>query len=149
MYGSEEARGKLACLSKSANKVKALNTLRSAVKSNPPTTFLLQMNFKVGAEKMANAIAESVAPRHFGDPSEVDKLKSLIFQGVAAKGAATKGTTFRFDCSKDGVGVAVDGKSQGKVASSGLGGAFCDVYLDDKCVSNPLRESCLDNVCLP
>ena len=98
---------------------------------------------------MASAIADSVAPRHSGSKQDVDELKDLIFNGVEAKGAAVKGTTFQFDCSKSGVAVAVDGKSQGSVSSSGLSSAFCDVYLDDKCVSPALRASCVENCCAP
>jgi hypothetical protein len=96
---------------------------------------------------MASAIAESVSPRHTGSASEVNDLKSLIFHGVEAKGAASKGTTFQFDCSDSGVAVTVDGKSQGAVDSATLSSAFCDVYLDDKCVSPALRQSCVDNCC--
>jgi hypothetical protein len=148
MYASQTAREALSALSKQADKVKALATLRSSVKTNPPTSFLLKMNFKVGAEKMANAIAESVAPR-YDNTAEVDQLKTLIFDGVSEKGAATKGTTFQFDCEESDISVSVDGKKQGSVPSPGLSKAFSDVYLDDKCVSNPLRESCLDNCCSP
>ena len=104
------------------------------------------MNFKVGAEKMANAIADSVSPRH-SNAGEVDELKTLIFNGVSEKGAATKGTVFQFDCGESELCVSVDGKKQGSVASPGLSKAFNDVYLDDDCVSKALRESCIDNCC--
>lgn len=95
---------------------------------------------------MASAIAESVAPR-YNSKKEVDELKDLIFEGVAKKGAAVKGTTFQFDCSSSGVDVSVDGNEQGKVNSPGLAKAFCDVYLDNKCVSPALRDSILENCC--
>ena len=148
MYCQSALRDKLATISKSANKKQALNTLRIGAKDEK-TSFLLQMSFKVGAEKMASAIAESVAPRHTGSSQDVDSLKSLIFNGVSKKGAAVKGTTFQFDCTRSGIDVSVDGKNQGSVPSNGLAQAFCDVYLDDKCVSPPLRESILDNCCAP
>ena len=109
--------------------------------------FVLKMNFKVGAEKMASAIADSISPRH-SSASEVEKLKDLIFEGVSDKGAAVKGTVLQFDCS-DGVEVTVDGKTSGKVTSPELAKAFRDVYLDEKCVSPKLRESILDNCCAP
>ena len=95
---------------------------------------------------MANAIADSVAPRH-NNESEVEELKTLIFDGIGDKGVATPGTTFQFDCGEDDLSVSVDGKKQGSVTSAGLSKAFCDVYLDDNCVSKPLRESCIDNIC--
>jgi hypothetical protein len=146
MYCSESLKEKLATMSKSGKE--ALQTLRNGAKENP-TTFLLEMNFKVGAEKMANAIAESVTPRYKGKSSDVDDLKSLITSGVGANGSVGKGNKLQFDCSGDGVAVAVDGKEQGKVSSKGLSAAMCDVYLDDKCVSPALRESCLNECFLP
>jgi hypothetical protein len=146
MYGSTTLEDSLSSVSRSEDKKKALAILQKGA-GESPTSFVLKMNFKVGAEKMAAAIADSVNPRH-SSASEVGELKDLIFSGVAAKGACVKGTVLQFDCS-DGVEVTVDGKGQGKVNSPGLAKAFCDVYLDDKCVSPPLRESILENCCAP
>lgn len=149
MYCTNALKEKLASMSRSAEKGKAaLAALREGAKEEPCAAFLLQMSFKVGAEKISAAIADSVASRH-STASEVDSLKSLIFDGVSAKGAATKGTTFLFDCSSEGIEVAVDGKVQGNVPSPGLAKAFCDVYLDGKCVSPKLLDSCLENCCAP
>lgn len=145
MYCSQSVRDRLEGVSKS-EATKAFEILRDGAKDHS-TTFLLNMNFKVGAEKMASAIADSVAPRHKGSTKDVEALKSLIFSGVEAKGAASKGTTFQFDCSKTGVSVAVDGKRQGNVSSESLAAAFCDVYLDKNCVSPALCQSCVDNCC--
>lgn len=149
MYCTEAVRESLSTISKTADKgKKAFATLLSGAEENE-TSFVLKMNFKVGAEKMASAIAESVAPRH-SVASEVDELKSLIFSGVSEKGAAVKGTVLQFDCSPEsGVDVSVDGKEQGNIASPGLAKAFCGVYLDDKCVSAALRENILENCCAP
>jgi Chalcone isomerase-like len=147
MYCREEVKERLS----SSSREEALECLRQGAQENA-TSFLLNMNFKVGAEKMASAIAESVAPRHLGgdSSSEVASLKSLILKGVSEKGAAVKGTTLQFDCSPDtGVGVSVDGKAQGTVESAALAKAFCNVYLDDNCVSPALLQSCLDNSCAP
>mmetsp|Transcript_15725 Transcript_15725/g.27353 ORF Transcript_15725/g.27353 Transcript_15725/m.27353 type:complete len:205 (+) Transcript_15725:200-814(+) len=146
MYGSKDVDESLSSISKSEDKKKALAVLRK-VASESPTSFVLKMNFKVGAEKMASAIADSVNPRH-SSASDVGELKDLITAGVAEKGACVKGTVLQFDCN-DGVEVTVDGKTQGKVKSTGLARAFCDVYLDDKCVSPPLRDSILDTCCAP
>jgi hypothetical protein len=146
MYGSSSVEETLSTLSKSTDKKKALAELRKSA-GESSTSFVLKMNFKVGAEKMASAIADSVSPRH-NSASDVGQLKDLIFSGVADKGACVRGTVLQFDCN-NGVEVTVDGKSQGSVKSSGLAKAFCDVYLDDKCVSPPLRESILDNCCAP
>lgn len=149
MYCSESLKEKIATVSKAADKGKqALKALREGAKENP-TTFLLEMNFKVGAEKMANAIAESVSPRYSGDPGDVEDLKGLIVKGVAPMGNVKKGNKLQFDCSQDGIAVAVDGNSQGSVSSCELASAFCDVYLDDKSVSPTLRDRCINECCAP
>ena len=149
MYCTSALKEKLATISRAADKGKqALEALREGAKEDPCTAFLLQMSFKVGAEKISAAIADSVSSRH-SNAAEVNSLKTLIFDGVSAKGAATKGTTFLFDCSAEGIEVAVDGNVQGKVESPALSKAFCDVYLDENCVSPKLLTSCLENCCAP
>ena len=147
MYVSDIVKESIvSSISKSADDDKNKESLRESVKnSNNTTSFLLKMNFKVGAEKMASAIAESVAPRHVGGEAELRYLKELISKGI--EGAATKGTTFQFDCTEDGLEVSVNGKEQGVVPSPGLAKAFCDVYLDDKAVSPALKASCLETLC--
>jgi len=147
MYCADNVHEDLSLISRSDSKgKKAIAALRKGAQENP-TAFVLKMNFKVGAEKMASAIADSISPRHTSD-SEVSQLKDIIFKGVSDKGAAVKGTVIEFDCS-DGVEVTVDGKGRGKVSSPDLAQAFRDVYLDDKCVSPKLRENILENCCAP
>ena len=102
------------------------------------------MNFKVGAEKMAAAIADSVYPRA-SNKAAVETLKKLLLDGVASKGAATPGTILQFDCTNDDVKVSVDGSEIG--TAPGLRQAFCDVFLDDKGVSPAFRQSCVENCC--
>jgi Chalcone isomerase-like len=156
MYGASALKDKLAGFSKSDPR--AVQALQSeAVASSEAegaaggsaAVFDLQMSFKVSGEKMASAIAESVLPRFVGgSKEEVDRLKSMISSGVGPEGA-TKGTQFRFECTPSGISVSVNGKSTGSVASQPLAKAFCDVYLDDKCVSPSLRASILENCCAP
>jgi len=140
VYSGDDAKERISSVTKSD----ALSTLCKSITATSKTTFVLKMNFKVGAEKMADAIAESVNPRS-SNKAQVETLKKLILDGVAAKGAATPGTTLRFDCSDEGVKVSVDGKEIG--TAPGLKKAFCEVYLDDKCVSPALRNSCVENCC--
>lgn len=152
LYATSQVKNAMKHLSAKNDTTKALATLASSVSANPPTTFLLQMNFHVGAEKMVNAIAESVLPRHnkaANASQEVDALKQLIFNGLSKKEGAVKGTTFQFDCTKNGVDVTVNQKKQGRAGGSSLSKAFCDVYLDDKSVSPPLKSSCLEHLCMP
>ncbi len=113
--------------------------------ASPLTSFVLEMTYSAGAEKIAGAIAESVKPRYNGNPSDINELEALIVKGVNQKGGqASKGTIFRFDCSQDGVRVSVDGSDQGMAAFEGMGGAFVDVFLDDNAVSPSLIDSCVE-----
>lgn len=143
MYSDSEAKDAISSIPKS-NKADAISALRSSIKSASSTTFVLKMNFKVGAEKMAGAIAESVEPRT-SDKAAVETLKQLIVDGIASKGAAVPGTELQFDCSEEGVKVSVDNREVG--VAPGLCEAFCNVYLDDKAVSPALRDSCVENCC--
>lgn len=143
MYADKEAKSSIASISKT-NKAGAISTLRDSLKSTTQTSFVLKMNFKVGAEKMAAAIADSVNPRA-SNKDKVETLKKLILDGMASKGAATPGTILQFDCTNDGVKVSVDGSEIG--TAPGLRQAFCDVFLDDKGVSPAFRNSCVENCC--
>jgi len=121
------------------------NTARSFDASTPVTSFVLEMVYSVGAEKIASALAESVRPRYGGSPSDISTLESLIIEGVnKIGGQAVKGTIFRFDCSKDGVSVSVAEKVQGVAASKELGSAFVNVFMDDNSVSPTLVDSCVN-----
>ena len=144
-YASRVVKESLAGLSKN-DKTGALSTLRETIQSSGSgVSFVLKMNFKVGAEKMADAIAESVHPRT-SDGDGVEALKRLIADGVSSKGAATPGTLIRFDCGPKGVAVSVDGTAVGEAPGS-LSGALAAVFLDDDGVSPPLRESVVENCC--
>jgi Chalcone isomerase-like len=146
MYGSPELKESLSTISSTSSKHTALETISKGVKEpEPSATFLLQMSFKVGAEKMASAISDSVKPRHTGNAADIEQLRTSVVNGLV--NGATKGTKIQFDCTKDGIQVVIDGKSQGTVPSESLAKAFCDVYLDDNCVSPALRDSCVKNCC--
>jgi Chalcone isomerase-like len=149
MYCTESVKNSLQSISRSVAKANAIQSLRDGVKESPGgCTFLLQMAFKVGAEKMASAISDSVAPRYRGsNQNEIDQLRQLLVQGIPADTGASKGTTLQFDCAGDGIAVAINGHQQGKIYSKELSAAFCDVYLDTNCVSPALVDSCLENCC--
>ena len=109
------------------------------------TSFVLEMVYVLGAEKMADAIADGIKPRYGGSASDVNELQSLIVDAVnSIGGQASKGTVFRFDCSEEGVNVIVNGKLQGTAKGGGLGSAFVDVFMDENAVSPTLVDSCLD-----
>ena len=84
-------------------------------------------------------------PRYSGLSSDIDELESLIIEGVnKVGGQASKGTTFRFDCSSDGVSVSVNDIQQGTAAFDGLGSSFVDVFMDDNAVSPTLVDRCIN-----
>lgn len=124
-----------------------LSTLRDSVGSSSSSmTFVLKMNFKVSAEKMASAIAESVLPRTTNQKSNVETLKKLLLDGIAKTkgGAATPGTELKFDClTNGGVRVSIDGTTVG--VAPGLASPFANVFLDEEGVSPALRQNIVDN----
>jgi hypothetical protein len=149
-YGNKTVKESLSSISRSKNEKLAYKAFQNAILESPnKTSFVLEMAFKVGAAKMASAIAESVSPRHDGNKDDVEQLKEMIFQGVSKSGgAAVKGTTFQFDCiNHSGMDITVNGKHVGSIASPKLSSAFCNVYCDDECVSPALRKSCIEHCC--
>ena len=64
MYTAANLKEKLAGLSKSSDKKKALSVLQNA-KNDGDVTFLLEMNFKVGAEKMVRQAKVPHDPKQF------------------------------------------------------------------------------------
>ncbi|KAL7450195.1 hypothetical protein ACHAWC_002152 [Mediolabrus comicus] len=114
--------------------------------SSSMTSFVLEMVYSAGAEKIAGAISESVKPRHNGDPSDIGVLCVGVVDCKRSErhgGQAIKGTIFRFDCSKEGVSVSVNGAEQGMASFEGLGSAFVDVFMDSNSVSPTLKDSCV------
>ena len=117
---------------------------RSFDSPNSTTSFVLEMVYSVGAEKIASAIAESVDPRYQGPSSDIESLESLIMEGVnSIGGQAIKGTVFKFVCTLEGVTFATNGSIVGSVVATGLASAFVDVFVDSDAVSPSLVDSCV------
>ena len=149
MYSSPPALEALSQFPKGKQKKEAQSSLRDTARTfneyTLTTSFVLEMTFKADGATIAEAIADGVKPRYSGSPSDVTELENLIIEGVKGKGGqATKGTIFRFDCTKEGVTVSVDGTEQGVANFDGIGSALVDVFMDDNAVSSQLVESCLD-----
>ena len=149
MYSSPPALEALSQFPKGKQKKEAQSALRDTARTfneyTLTTSFVLEMTFKADAATIAGAIAEGVKPRYSGSLSDVTELENLIIEGVKSKGGqATKGTIFRFDCTKEGVKVSVDGTEQGVANFDGIGSALVDVFMDDNAVSSQLVDSCLD-----
>jgi Chalcone isomerase-like len=149
-YGNKTVKDGLSSIRRSnTNEKDAYKALHDVILESSDTSFVLEMAFKVGAAKMASAIADSVLPRHKGDKDDIEQLKEMIYQGVSKgndNAAAVKGTKFQFDCHlQSGMDVTVNGKPIGSIPSPELTKAFCNVYCDNDCVSPALRKSCLEH----
>ena len=102
-------------------------------------TIKLKMARTVGAEKMVEAISESVAPRLGGkDPKALATFKSILVDGLK-DGGATNNMVFSFHCGKK-LSIGIDGKHKGDVGSTALANAFVGVYMDSKSVSPALKD---------
>jgi len=149
MYTSPSTLASVATLNKGKDAQAALrDSARRFGPTTPMTSFVLEMTFKADGKTIGEAIGEGVKPRYSGPEGDVKELESLIIDGVKSKGGqATKGTIFRFDCTKDGISVSVDGVSQGQVTCDGIGSALVDVFTDNDAVSQQLVDSCLGTWC--
>ncbi|KAK1739253.1 SET domain-containing protein [Skeletonema marinoi] len=149
MYTSPSTLASVATLNKGKDAQAALrDSARRFGPTTPMTSFVLEMTFKADGKTIGEAIGEGVKPRYSGPEGDVKELESLIIEGVKSKGGqATKGTIFRFDCTKDGISVSVDGVSQGQVTCDGIGSALVDVFTDNDAVSQQLVDSCLGTWC--
>jgi len=100
-------------------------------------TFLLKMNMKVGAEKMASALGDALEPR-CKDGACIDEFKSIMTKGLP-KGCA-KGMSLAFLTKGGKVAIKANNKSIGAVSSKPLAKAFQGIYTDKKavCKMNPV-----------
>lgn len=85
----------------------------------------------VGAEKMASSLVDAVKPR-CGDAKAVADFKDLMVQ--ALPDGCKKNTELCFATGGGKLGLSVNGKSRGSVASKPLCKAFCGVYTDKSAV---------------
>lgn len=137
MYSSPEVIQSISAFSKKEQQNEAQAALRDAARmlgsSSEATSFILNMVYKADAKTIAAAISDSLKSRYNGPVAYVEQLEVLIREGVNNKGGyATKGTILRFDCSTNGIGISIDGNTQGHVMCEDIGRAFVDVFTDDQ-----------------
>ena len=103
-------------------------------------TFLLKMNMKVGAEKMASAIADALKPR-CKDAECIEEFKTVMTDGLP-KGCS-KGMSLSFATKGGKIAMSVNNKSIGTVSSKPLAEAFQGIYTDRKavCKLSPVEKS--------
>jgi hypothetical protein len=94
-------------------------------------TFLLKMNMKVGAEKMASALSDALKPR-CRDAACIEEFKTIMTKGLP-KGC-TKGMSLAFVTKGGKVAILANDKSIGSVSSKPLAKAFQGIYTDKKAV---------------
>lgn len=94
-------------------------------------TFLLKMNMKVGAEKMASAMTDALKPR-CKDAERIDEFKNIMTSGLP-KGCS-KGMSLSFATKGGKIAMSVNNKSIGTVSSKPLAKAFQGIYTDRKAV---------------
>ena len=101
---------------------------------------VLKMSRSVGAEKMAGAISDAVAPRMKGkDMVVLNELKEAMSAGLS--GGCKTGTLLSFKApSKTKMIFSVNGKAQADLNSAALVTAFLNTYVDSKCVSPTLKS---------
>ena len=108
---------------------------------------VLKMSRTVGAEKMAIAISDAVAPRMKGkDAIVLNQLKQAMTTGLS--GGCKKGTLLSFKTpSKHRMIFSIDGKTQADLNSDALVSAFLNTYVDNKCVSPTLKADLCTTIC--
>lgn len=94
-------------------------------------TFLLKMNMKVSAEKMASALGDALKPR-CGNSDCIDEFKGVMTSGLP-KGC-NKGMSLAFITKGGKVSMLANNKSIGSVSSKELAKAFKGIYTDKKAV---------------
>lgn len=103
--------------------------------------FQLKMARTVGAEKMVNALAESVKPRMKGEYGALSQFQELLSAGLSG-GSCTKNTAFGFAATNKGkLVVSINGKERGVVASKELCDALTDTYIGEAAVSPDAKKS--------
>ena len=129
MYSSPEIFLSISAFPEKEQQNEARAALRGAARTpSQATSFISSMVYKADVKTIAAAISDSVKSRYTGPVANAEQLEAMIREGVQSKGGyATKGTILRFDCSTQGVGISIDGNSQGH-----------DVFTDDHAVSPQL-----------
>lgn len=96
----------------------------------------------MGADKLVNALAESVKPRlSKGSEAALAQFQEVLLAGLKG-GEAETGKQFGFGIhGGNKLVVTINGKKQGEIASAPLARAMLRTYLDDKAVSQDLKES--------
>ena len=115
------------------------------VKPGFEKTIKLRMARTVGAEKMVDAISDSLSPRLNGkDPKALDRFKEILLDGLK-DGGAKNDMVFSFKCGKK-LSIGINGKHRGDIGSPALANAFTAVYMDSNSVSPALKNDVANTV---
>lgn len=94
-------------------------------------SFLLQMTFGIGAEKMASALTDALKPR-CSDKGKMDEFRALLVQGLP--NGCPKGTQLAFGTGGGKLSLEVNGKNVGSIGSKPLATGFGGIYTDRNAV---------------
>jgi len=92
---------------------------------------MLAMTYGVGAKKMVSALGDALKPR-LGDAALVEKFEACLLDGLP--NGAPKGTRLEFSTSGGRLGVVVNDRKIGAIASKQLCTAFAAIYTDKNAV---------------
>jgi hypothetical protein len=103
-------------------------------------TYMLQMSYGVGAQKMTSALADALKPR-CSDTKSIEAFEECLLKGLP--NGAPKGTKLAFSTGGGSLRVAVNDKAVGTIGSKALTSAFADIYCDKNavCTMVPVGEA--------
>ncbi len=107
-------------------------------------TFLLQMSYGIGSQKMSSALVDALKPR-CSDTKAIDEFETLMMNGLPD--GAKKGTKLTFTTGGGKLSLNVNNKNVGKVSSKQLATAFSGIYTDKNavCELKPIGEDGSDD----
>mmetsp|Transcript_31082 Transcript_31082/g.29918 ORF Transcript_31082/g.29918 Transcript_31082/m.29918 type:complete len:207 (-) Transcript_31082:62-682(-) len=94
-------------------------------------TFVLQMSYGIGSQKMSSALVDALKPR-CNDEKAIEEFEDLMMAGLPD--GAKKGTKLTFVTGGGKLSLTVNNNNVGKVSSKSLATAFPKVYTDDNAV---------------
>jgi chalcone isomerase-like protein len=110
------------------------------LKGSFPMTLRLVMTRDVGADQMASAFEDALAPRLTGNSEALAKFRALFTSDLK------NGTELLFARNGSTLKVTIGGQVAGEIDNAVLGWALFDVYLGKKPISKEGKETVLDRL---
>ena len=94
-------------------------------------SYMLKMSYGVNAQKISSALGEALKPR-CSDTKSIEAFENCLKKGLP--NGAPKGTKMVFSTAGGKLGVSVNDKQVGTIASKAIATAFANIYSDSKAV---------------